>query len=326
MILYFTKYLQKRLFCKLPAPLVTYSPRMNPYTLLGINTNATREEINQAYRKYAIKYHPDRTTADEAPRLFAEYSEAYEILSDPKLRAAYDQFGYKGLEDIQWKPTEPLTVFFNFFGSSNPYDYLLPSRNATEFARLTKPEQPIPNEPLYITIEAPLQDFVFGHTRMATGERRLPNGEKEEVQLACRINPGMADGTQIVFPKLGHADQPGSEPADAIVTVNTQQHQLFKRFGSDLVYTQQITLVDALLGTDFKVMLMDGRVLPMHLTDIAAPGYKICINGEGIPIWDDVHNAVVGKGDLFVEFEVEWPINRSDNIWKDLVKSFQPEE
>ena len=299
---------------------------MNPYHLLGINPDAKREEINSAYRKYAIKYHPDRNDSDEAPRLFAEYSEAFEILNDPKLRAAYDQFGHKGLEDLQWKPTDPATIFFNFFGSSNPFDFLLPSRNATEFARLTKPDQPIPNEPLEISISAPLQDFIFGHTRMATGTRRLPDGETEEVQLACRINPGMPEGTKIVFPKLGHADQANSEPADAIVTVTTQQHQLYRRVGSDLVYTQNINLVDALVGTDFKVMLMDGRVLPMHLTDIAAPGYKVCISGEGVPVWDDVHNTIIGKGNLYIEFNVEWPINRSDNIWRDLVKAFAPED
>ena len=296
---------------------------MNPYTLLGITANATREEINGAYRKYAIKYHPDRSTADEAPRLFAEYSEAYEILAEPKLRAAYDQFGYKGLEDLQWKPSDPQKVFFNFFGSSNPYDYLLPSRNATEFARLTKPEQPIPNENLELELAVPLQDFVFGHVRMATGVRRIMDGKTEEVQLACKIHPGMADGTKIVFPKLGHADQKGSEPADAIVTITTQPHQLYKRFGNNLVYTQDITLVDALVGTDFKVTLMDGRIIPMHLTDIAAPGYKICIPSEGIPIWDDLHGTISGKGDLFVEFNVIWPMNRSDNIWKELVKSFK---
>lgn len=295
---------------------------MNPYNLLGITANATRQEINSAYRKFAIKYHPDRNTSDEAPRLFAEYSEAFEILSNPKLRAAYDQFGHKGLQDIQWKPSDPAEVFFQFFGSNNPYDYLLPSRNATEFARLTKPNPPIPNEPLEVELSAPLSDFVFGHTRMASGTRRLKDGKTEDVQLACRIHPGMADGTKIVFPKLGHADQEGSEPADAIVTVTTQPHLLYARFGSDLVYTQNITLVDALLGRKFKVPLMDGRVLPMHLTDIAAPGYKICINGEGVPIWDDVHNEVVGKGNLYIEFSVDWPINRSDEIWNQLVAAF----
>jgi DnaJ-class molecular chaperone len=133
----------------------------------------------------------------------------------------------------------------------------------------------------------------------------------------------MAEGTRIVFPKLGHADQPGSEPADAIVTVITQPHLLYARYGNDLVYTQNITLVDALLGRKFKVPLMDGRVLPMHLTDIAAPGYKICISGEGVPVWDEVHSEVIGKGNLYVEFNVEWPINRSDEIWGQLVAAFR---
>jgi DnaJ-class molecular chaperone len=296
---------------------------MNPYNLLGITANAGRKEIQSAYRRFAIKYHPDRTTVDEAPRLFAEYSEAYEILSDPRLRAVYDKYGYTGLKDIQWKPTDASTVFFNFFGSDNPFDYLLPSRNATEFAQLTKPSPPMPNEPLEIELSVPLSDFIFGHVRMATAVRRLLHGRTEEVRFACKVHPGMADGTRMVFPGLGHSDQPGSDPADAIVTVLTEPNKLYARYGNDLVYTQNMTLTDALLGRKFKVTLMDGRVLPLHLTDISAPGYRICISGEGVPIWNDVHSEVIGKGDLYVEFKVEWPINRSDEIWGSLVSTFK---
>ena len=296
---------------------------MNPYHLLELNPSSIRQEINAAYRKFAIKYHPDRNDSDEAPRLFAEYCESYEILSNPKIRAVYDQHGYKGLQDIQWKPSEPNKVFFNFFGSNNPFDFLLPSHNAIEFARLTKPNQPHPNEPLELSLIAPLEDFMFGFTRMVSGIRKLPNGKSEEVQLACKIQPGMSDGTKIIFPKLGNSEQEGIEPADAIVTVTTQPHEIYRRFGSDLVLIQNITLVDALLGKDFKVSLIDGRNIPMHLTDIAAPGYKICIPNEGLPIWDEMKSEVIGKGNLYVEFNIEWPINRSDKIWKELVRSFE---
>jgi DnaJ-class molecular chaperone len=123
---------------------------MNLYNLLGITSNATRQEVNSAYRKFAIKHHPDRSTADEAPCLFTEYSKAYEILSDPRFRAVYDKFGHKGLADIGWSATDPATVFFNFFGSNNPFDYLLPLPNAIEFTRLTKPDPSIPNAPLKV--------------------------------------------------------------------------------------------------------------------------------------------------------------------------------
>jgi DnaJ-class molecular chaperone len=177
----------------------------------------------------------------------------------------------------------------------------------------------LPNEALEIELSAPLSDFIFGHVRMATAVRRLLDGKTEEVQLACRIHPGMEEGTRLVFPRLGHSDQPGSDPADAIVTVLTQPHLLYARYRSNLVFTQNFTLVEALVGRKFKVPLMDGRVLPMHLTDIAAPGYTICISGEGVPVGDDVHSEVLRKGDLFIEFNVEWPINRSDEIWADLV-------
>jgi DnaJ-class molecular chaperone len=107
------------------------------------------------------------------------------------------------------------------------------------------------------------------------------------------------------------------------VTVTSQPHFIYARYGQDLVYTQNITLAEALTGRKFKVPLLDGRVLPMSLTEIASPGYKICVSGEGIPIWDEVHNEVTGHGNLYVAFSVEWPVNRSDAVWEQLVAGFQ---
>jgi hypothetical protein len=75
------------------------------------------------------------------------------------------------------------------------------------------------------------------------------------------------------------------------------------------LYTQNPTLVEALVGRKCKVPLIDGTVLPMHLTDIAAPVYPICISGEGVSIWDAIDSSALRKRDLFVEFNVEWPLN-----------------
>ncbi|HNY47377.1 MAG TPA: DnaJ domain-containing protein, partial [Casimicrobium sp.] len=69
------------------------------YTLLGLEKSASEDEIKKAYRKLAMKYHPDRNPGDKASEEnFKEAKEAYEILSDPKKRAAYDQYGHAGVD------------------------------------------------------------------------------------------------------------------------------------------------------------------------------------------------------------------------------------
>ena len=69
------------------------------YEILGVGRNSSNEEIKRAYRKLALKYHPDRNTSDKDAEIkFKEATEAYEVLSDPKKRSKYDQFGHAGLE------------------------------------------------------------------------------------------------------------------------------------------------------------------------------------------------------------------------------------
>jgi hypothetical protein len=68
---------------------------------------------------------------------------------------------------------------------------------------------------------------------------------------------------------------------------------------------------------------MDERVLSMHLTDIATPGYTICTRRDAVSIWDNIYSTVLHKRNLFVEFNVERPINRSDEIWLHVVTALK---
>ena len=67
------------------------------YEILGVSRKASQDEIKKAFRKYALKYHPDRNKSSEAQEKFKEINEAYQVLSDPEKRSIYDQYGHAGI-------------------------------------------------------------------------------------------------------------------------------------------------------------------------------------------------------------------------------------
>lgn len=92
------------------------------YTVLGLNKNASQEEIKKAYRKMAMKYHPDRNKDPNATEKFKEIGEAYEILSNPEKKEIYDKYGKEGLENNGHMPTgNAADIFKMFFGDDSPF-------------------------------------------------------------------------------------------------------------------------------------------------------------------------------------------------------------
>ncbi|PMP96924.1 MAG: molecular chaperone DnaJ [Thermodesulfobacterium geofontis] len=86
------------------------------YAILGVPRDATQEEIKRAYRRLALKYHPDRNPGNkEAEEKFKEISEAYEVLSDPEKRAIYDAYGYSGLKSTGYRGFEDISDIFKAF-------------------------------------------------------------------------------------------------------------------------------------------------------------------------------------------------------------------
>eukprot|EP00126_Sphaerothecum_destruens_P006052 Sdes_comp19186_c0_seq1m10015 len=110
------------------------------YEVLQVNKNASLEEIKKAYRKLALKYHPDKNpqNQDQANRHFKRISEAYEVLSDPDKRKMYDLYGLEGLKSGfggrssgnrgEFHFTDPSEIFRQFFGGRDPFeDFFSPS-------------------------------------------------------------------------------------------------------------------------------------------------------------------------------------------------------
>ena len=95
----------------------------NYYKILNLKKGATDKEIKKAYRKLAVKFHPDKNSSPEAEEKFKEISEAYTVLSDPEKKLRYDKFGKAGLDGggMNFNPEDIFSSFFGGGGNSNPF-------------------------------------------------------------------------------------------------------------------------------------------------------------------------------------------------------------
>ncbi|CAM8956128.1 unnamed protein product [Rhodiola kirilowii] len=279
------------------------------YSVLGVSRSATAEELRKAYKKQAMKWHPDRNSSankSEAENKFKEILEAYDVLNDPNKRRIYDVYGEDGLEPCQFdEPKKAETKFdreevaedFGGGGGGNGrrkgFDRFFPKGVTVE-----------------MKLDCTLEDLYTGCMRKVKisrividdfGRSDLVN-EKEKIE----IKPGWKKGTKITFP--GKGDQMVEmAPGDLVYVVDEKPHPVFKRQKDDLVIHQKLTLLEALTGKTLKLVTLDGRRLSIDLTDVVAPGYEIVIANEGMPIASDPGK----KGVLKIKFDVKFPTKLS---------------
>ena len=291
------------------------------YSIIGLTRNATDAEIKQSYRKLALKYHPDKNKEPGATEKFRQIAEAYDVLSDPKKRAIYDQYGEEGLKG--GIPSndgpgftqgytfhgDPEKVFREFFGGSNPFADFFDGNGdfMTGFGGIKgrgrrQQDPPIERE-LYLSLE----EIFHGCTKKMKISRRVMNddGHTSSIRdkiLTIQVKPGWKAGTKVTFPQEG--DQgPNNIPADIVFVVRDKQHPLFSRNGNDLVYVAKISLGKALIGCSIEVPTLDGRLINIPINDIVHPKYKKTVPGEGMPL-----SKKPGlRGDLVIQFDIQFP-------------------
>ncbi|XP_028412266.1 dnaJ homolog subfamily B member 13-like [Dendronephthya gigantea] len=302
------------------------------YSILELTKGASDADIKKAYRKLSLKFHPDKTQEPGADRKFKQVSESYEILSDPKKRAIYDQFGEEGLRNGVpdsdtggWTPGytfhgDSLRVFREFFGGDNPFSELFDSYDpeigfgGAHGRGRRKQDPPIERE-LYLTLE----EVFKGCTKKMKISRRVMNedGHTSNIRdkiLTINVKPGWKSGTKITFPKEG--DQgPNNIPADIVFIVKDKSHSIFKREGKDLFFTATVPLGKALTGCTVDVPTLDGRLISVPINDIIKPGYTKRVPGEGVPTSKDPNI----RGDLVINFDIVFP-NKLNSDQKRLLK------
>ncbi|QCD82696.1 DnaJ-like protein subfamily B member 4 [Vigna unguiculata] len=257
------------------------------YKILKVNRNASDEELKRAYKRLAMKWHPDKNhqhhpvTKEEAEAKFKQVSEAYDVLSDPKKRQIYDFYGHYPLNSMKMKEEK---------GDGG--------------VRVPKNEKVgVVERKLVCTLE----ELYKGCRKKLKISRTVHHefGKLETVEeiLKIDIKPGWKKGTKITFPGKGNQEAEASAADDLIFVVDEKPHALFKRDGNDLVVTQKILLVEALVGKTLNLTTLDGRELTIQVTDVVKPKFVLVVPNEGMPISKELGK----KGNLRIKFDVMFP-------------------
>jgi curved DNA-binding protein len=271
------------------------------YQVLGLKKTATPAEIKRTYRKLAVKYHPDKNPGNkEAEERFKEINEAYAVLSDPKKREQYDQFGSAGFrerfsqEDI-FRGFDVGDLFKDSgFGTDDIFSRIFGGgfqRGKTGAGGGRKGAD--------FTMEVTVsfsEAYTGGDKRVAF----MRDGQREE--LSVKVPAGIESGARLrIQGKGGSGTGGGAPPGDLYLTVTVGSDPHFNREGDDVVAERQIRFTEAALGTTLDVTTPEG-IKRIKVPAGIQPGTKIRLAGLGFP-----HLGRSGRGDFFVRIGVMVP-------------------
>ena len=274
------------------------------YKALGVDKSASAEDIKKAFRKLAVKYHPDRNPNDKAAEdKFKEINEAYAVLSDPKKKEEYDTFGSSGFHK-QYSQED----IFRGFDFSNAYKDMGAGGGEDIFSRLFGggfgrgagrggfQGGPQRGGDLEMEVEIGFRDAAQGAEKQIAFRR---SGQREELKI--KIPAGVDNGSRIRITGKGGQGEGGGPDGDLFLIMRVLPDQLFTRDGGDLFVDRTIPFSAACLGTSLDVPTLenDKRIkVPAGIQ----PGTKIRLKGCGVkPLGSNA------KGDLYVRISVHVP-------------------
>jgi DnaJ family protein B protein 4 len=302
------------------------------YDTLGIDRGASEAEIKKAYRKLAMKWHPDKNQDNkaESEKKFKAVSEAYEVLSDPKKKERYDQFGEDGLRDGGGfggggGGVDPHDIFAQFFGGGGggmpgggfggipgggfgggmPGGFGgMPGHGHGRGGQSSRPRKK-KADPIEQVLRLTLEEMYYGVQKNLKLTRTvIRNGREERVSetLSIDVKPGWKKGTKITFQEKGD-ETPETVAADIVFVIEEKKHPRFEREGDDLLKTVVVDLHEALLGTNVFVSTLDGKSINVDVPEIVDPKYVKVLAGEGMPLSKNPQT----KGDLKLRFDIRFP-------------------
>ncbi len=342
------------------------------YEVLGIDRDAGTEQIKKAYRKMAMKYHPDRNPDDpEAEKKFKEAAEAFDVLKDPNKKARYDRYGHAGMRSGGFNEPDFQNVdfedIFSRFGDIFGGDIFGGGQRGRSRSRRSAG---IPGDDMKIRLKLTLEeiaegtekkikikkfvkckecrgtgaatesDFMTCSTCSGTGEYRQVsrtmfgsfvnvqpcptcNGEGRTIRNKCKacngdgrvkgeetitvkIPSGVTNGNYITLRGQGNAGFRGGESGSVIILIEEQEHEYFEREGDHIFYDLQVSIPDAILGTEVEVPTLKGKA-KLKIESGTQPGKMLRMKEKGIQGLNSF-----SRGDQYVRVNVFVPQKLTD--------------
>ena len=295
------------------------------YKTLGVSKNATADEIKKAFRKLARTNHPDAGGDEEK---FKEINEAYEVLSDEKKRALYDQYGTADANyaPFNWGGAGGATnVNFEdiFAGAGSWADILDGIRRGEgtfgtgwDFADLgnfvrgfgnsgyATAARPTKGADAVMTLDVSFEEAFSGATKRVTV--RIP-GHAEAETIEVKVPAGAVDGGRLRFKGKGKPGANGGAAGDLLVTTKIAPHPYYARKGADVLLSMPVTPAEAALGATVEVPAPDGTKIRVKVPAGTQPGTVLSVKGKGAK---KVKGA--GNGDLKITVNVQVPTEMND--------------
>jgi DnaJ-class molecular chaperone len=282
------------------------------YEILGVSKTASADEIKKAYRKLAMKYHPDVNKTKEGETKFKEVTKAFEVLSNEEKRRTYDQFGAAAFEQGGPGGQGPFGgggPFGGFGGQGGPFTYTYTTNGGgADFGGGVDPFEIF-------------EQFFGGASPFGSRQRRpayslrisfdeAVHGAEKEVTVDAKkqkikIPPGVDSGSRIRF-------------GDYDVVIDVDQDKKFQREGYDIISEKELSFAQAAIGGEIEVETIDGN-LKIRIPAGTQPGILIRLSGKGVQ-----HVRGSGKGDHYVKIKVTVP-KKLSHKQKELLEEFEKE-
>jgi len=287
------------------------------YKILGVQKSASNEDIKKAYRKLAMKYHPDHTKGDKAAEeKFKKISEAYAVLSDKEKRKEYDTFGAEGFqqrfsqEDI-FRGFDFSDIFSdlgfggNFFsgrGRGRGGGMRFNFGGGSPFGSQTHQQASMKGSDLVYELPLTLKEIATG-TQKTISLQHQSGSEK----ITVKIPKGMITGKKLRLSGKGSPSPVGGSPGDLFIQAKVLNDPVYRAENYDLYLNHELKLSEAVLGTSISVPTLAGKKLSLKIPPGTKPGTKMRMSGHGLPHMKD-HK----KGDLYVKIQINLPKQLSD--------------
>lgn len=280
------------------------------YEILGVSKSASAEEIKRAFRKLAVKHHPDKEGGSEEK--FKEINEAYEVLSDTQKRSAYDRFGHAagadqaggggyGGYDVNFDGFD-----FSGFGGGGLGDL---------FEMFFRGGAGRPRD-VEVALTIDFDEAIRGTTKQIS-LRIMDNkkGERVAQDVKVKIPAGIDEGQAIKLAGKGEVSKEGAR-GDLYVHIKIRPDKHYMRQGANIIENQKVGMVDAALGTTIEVSTLDGMI-NVKIPAGTQNGKLIKLSGRGVPIPNTDR-----RGDHLITISVVTPTHLSHQQ-KKLLQEFR---